>query len=86
MTSYKIGRFLAAAVRVGGVLMMIGGVAFAATGYGPPALQTSFIGVAVLLFGVVSSAVFDIADASQRGSLAQEPNYSLKRTDQSLRD
>ena len=68
MTSYKIGRFLAAAVRVGGVLMIIGGVAYAATGYGPPALQTSFIGVAVVLFGIVSSAVFDIADASKQGS------------------
>ena len=86
MNSYKIGRFLAAAVRVGGVLMMIAGVALAATGGGPRALQASFIGVAVLLFGIVSSAVFDIADASHQGSSTQEPNYSLKRTDQSLRD
>jgi hypothetical protein len=48
--------------------MIIGGVAYAASGYGPPALQTSFIGVAVVLFGIVSSAVFDIADASKQAS------------------
>ncbi len=85
MTSYKIGRFLAAAVRVFGVFMIVGGVGAAAAS-APPGLQASFYGVAVLLFGIVSSAVFDIADASQGGSSPREPDNALNGTDQSPRD
>ena len=85
MTSYKVGRFLAGATRVFGVLMIVGGVGAAASS-APPGLQASFYGAGMLLFGIVSSAVFDIADASRQGVSPQEPNDSLGPTDPSPRD
>jgi hypothetical protein len=88
---YKFGRVLAGWARIFGVLFFIPAVIILFTGPGalsalPIAAILFGVGLALALAGTVAHAVFDASEAVQRGFPVGEPNGSLKRTDQSLRD
>ena len=92
MAKYKFSRFLAGAVRAGGLLALVVAIFLIAAGnsvvagYQGVVITLGALGVVLSLLGSVALAVFDGSEALQRAFPPGEPNYSLKRTDQSLRD
>ena len=92
MATYKFSRFLAGAVRVGGLLALVVAIFLVAAGnsvvagYEGVVIVLGAIGVVLSLLGSIALAVFDASEALQRAYPAGEPNNSLKRTNQSLRD
>ena len=92
MAKYRFSRFLATAVRAGGMLALVVAIFLLAAGnsvvasYDRVFIALGAIGVLLSLLGSIALAVFDASEALQRAFPPAEPNNSLKRTDQSLRD